>query len=859
MKLKLNALTQDIYYVPLNQFEYNLDNLPYVSKIIIENVIAHNINDIDNKLVNNLLKWEVGEEIPLYPNRIVMQDYTGIPVIADLTALRDVAKNLGLDVKKISPMVQVDLIIDHSVQVDYFKRNDAIKLNMRREIERNLERFSIIKWAQNSINNLRVIPPGNGIIHEINLEFLSDIVTIDKLNDLKIAHMDFVLGTDSHTTMINGIGVLGWGVGGIEAELVMFNEPYYIKIPEIIGIRLNGKLKHGVTPTDVALYITQQLRKRNLVGKFVEFFGDGLVSLSAFDRATISNMAPEYGVTVAYFPIDSVTLNYYSITNRNVKLIMEYLRVQNLLYSNNTYHNKLKYQDVIDINLEDVEPSIAGPRYPYERIELSKSKEFIYNNIIGNKKKKGKYIEDGSITLAAITSCTNTANPLSIIIAALLAKNAIKYNLNIPWYVKTSFAPGSKIVEEYLNDLGLLEYLDKLGFNIVAFGCTTCIGNTGPLLKEVEEDIKNNGIITFGVISGNRNFEGRIHPLLNGVFLASPPMVIAYAIAGRIDIQLDREPLGYDNLGNAVYLKDIWPTSNEINEALNKIYNKFNIYHNKIAKIIINSNDNWKEVKSPSGEIFDWSFTKQYIKRPPWFDEENKHTLNDIVDARVLGLFGDDVTTDHISPAGPIPTNSTIYNYMISQGIKPEGNLGSYRANHEIYIRSAFLHPKLKNYLNNKEGGLTLYLPEMKEMTFYEASQEYAKNNIPLIIIAGKRFGMGSSRDTAAKIIRLLNVKAVLAESFERIFRENLVLMGVVPILIPNWKSLNISGEEKFSIKGLSAQLKPKQDVLIEIKTEKSIINIKGKISIETEKELKYLAYGGAYNYIKDKILYHRQ
>ncbi|MCG3109438.1 Isopropylmalate/citramalate isomerase large subunit [Metallosphaera sp. J1] len=858
MIIKKEHLMSDKLYFPVRQVETlygeEIAKLPYVGRMFLENsIVSCGLRGgcSDDELLN-ILRWNTGKEIEFNPDRLIMQDYTGVPVLADLAALRDVAKSNGKDPGEINPFKRIDLVVDHSVQVDYYKTDDALRLNMEREIERNVERFRLIRWAQKSLKNLNVIPPGYGIIHEINFEFLSPIVSQRIINGENIVYMDSVLGTDSHTPMINGIGILGWGIGGVEAELLMFNEPYHMKIPQVIGIRLTGELKPGVMAMDISLYLAEKLRKLNLIDKFIEFFGEGITYLSAYDRTTISNMAPEYGVAVAYFPIDRNTLEFYEMTGRNIDLIRKYIENQNIIYLHSQSDN-IRYDSIMEIDLGDIEPSIAGPRYPHERLQL---KELEKLRILPERLKRGKYISDGNIVLGAITSCTNTANPTEIIAAGILAKKAVEKGFTVPWFVKTSLAPGSRIVAKYLESSGLLKYLKTLGFNIVAFGCTTCIGNTGPLPSEIENDIRNNNLEVYGIISGNRNFEGRIHPLLKGVYLASPPLVVAFSLAGRINIDLNREPIGLDPYGNPVYLKDIWPKSDEINGILSDISKNMSKYYQEVKDSMSKGDATWNEIPLSVWKTFDWSLVKQYIKRPPWFDESGILSSFDVEHLiyRVLGLFGDDITTDHISPAGPIPPNSPVSNYMQQEGFSLIGNLGSYRANHEIYVRSAFLHPKLRNYLVDEEGGITLHIPSNKKMYFYDAAIKYKTEGTPLIIVAGKRFGIGSSRDTAAKIIKLLGVRAILAQSFERIFRENLVLMGILPVLIPSWREMGITGKERFGFKYIDFENKT---VSIEIDTDSGKVMLEGKLDLHTEAEVRLLKEGGAYNIIKKLVFGH--
>jgi aconitate hydratase len=759
--------------------------------------------------------------------------------------MRSHAKRLNLDPLKINPKVPVDLVIDHSIQVDYFGTVYALKLNMEKEYERNYERYMFLKWAQKAFKNFRVIPPGKGIIHQVNLEYLAKVIDS---RDGKV-FPDTLVGTDSHTTMINGIGVLGWGVGGIEAEAVMLGLPYYIPIPETIGVKLIGEPREGITATDIVLTITEMLRKENVVGKFVEFFGPSLTYLTAQDRATISNMAPEYGSTISYFPIDNETLDYLRYTGRSkehIEMVEFYSKIQGLFYEG----QKIEYSKIIEFDLSQVEPCIAGPRNPEERIPLSKVKEY-FKNIIEEyeKRKKSSFIPNGAVVLSSITSCTNTSNPSVILGAAILAKKAIERGLKTKEYIKTSFAPGSLVVTEYLKSTNLLPYLEALGFHIVGYGCTTCIGNSGPLPSIVAKEIVEKDIYVVGVISGNRNFEGRINPLLKATFLASPLLVVAYSLAGKIDIDFYNEPIGYDPNGSPVYLKEIWPSFKEIKEYLPNAYN-IELY-SKIYKNIEEGDENWNKIKVEESEVYNWP-RSTYIKEPPWFDEI--HILDDIIGARVLLLLGDRITTDHISPAGPITKDSEAGKYLLSLGEKDLNTFGARRGNHEVMLRGGFSNIKLKNYLVDKEGGYTLYFPTNEILTVYEAAMRYKKNNVPLIIIAGKQYGAGSSRDWAAKVTALLGVRAVIAQSFERIHRSNLVAMGVIPLQIDkSWKELGIRGNEIFNIEGLK-NLKPKGKVKVKAIGENSIIEFEAIARVDTNIELEYLKKGGIIPYIFEKV-----
>ncbi|WP_338601977.1 aconitate hydratase AcnA [Sulfolobus tengchongensis] len=853
MPSKFSYKGSEIYYYPLEELEekgYKISDLPYSIKILVENVYRNlDGNKITEEDLENIAKWKVGQELAFMPTRVVMQDYTGVPLLVDLASMRNKVMELGKDPKIINPVVPADLVIDHSVQVDYYGTVYSLEFNMKKEFERNSERYQFLKWAQGAFRNLRIVPPGKGIIHQVNLEYLSTVVAKSEVKGLLTAYPEVIIGTDSHTTMIEGLGILGWGVGGLEAEAVLLGEPYYLNVPEVIGVRLTGEIQEGVTPTDVVLYITELLRKKNVVGKFVEFFGSSLSLLSVPDRATIANMAPEYGATAAYFPIDDVTVSYLTLTNRDGEFVKKYAELQGLFYDDS---RKIRYSDVVEVDLSKIEPSIAGPRNPDERISLKDVK----SKLKKESKKKGKYIEDNAIVLAAITSCTNTSNPTVMLGAGILAKKAVELGLRVPPYVKTSTAPGSPVVSDYLKETGLLPYLEALGFHIVGFGCTTCIGNAGPLPKHIEEDIKGNNIEAYAVISGNRNFEGRINPLLKGTFLASPILVVAYALAGRIDIDFYNEPLGYDPNGKPVYLRDIWPSLKEIKAYMNLAL-KPELY--KKNSNIFEGNELWNSLKTPQGDVYNWDERSTYIRLPPWYTEEKQEELKDIMNARILLLLGDKITTDHISPAGPITPDSPAGLYLKQFGVTDLNTYGARRGNHEVMLRGGFFNPKLKNLLVEKEGGYTIHFPDKKIVSVYEAAMQYKKEGVPLVIVAGKQYGSGSSRDWAAKVTKLLGVKAVLAESFERIHRSNLVAMGVIPIEIQDWRSLGVKGDETVNIYGIQ-DLKPKKELTIEfVKPNGEKIVTKGLARIDNNVELTYVKEGGILNYVLKKFLEHER
>jgi aconitase (EC 4.2.1.3) len=808
----------------------DLKNIPYSLRVLAINVSKH----IDGEKITQddldaIINWKVGNEISFMPTRVIMQDYTGVPLLVDLAEMRSELARRGLNPEKVNPIIQSDLVIDHSIQVDYYGTSYSLTLNMKKEFERNEERYKFLKWAQRSFKNLRIIPPGKGIIHQINLEYLSKVI-----NDNN--EPEIVIGTDSHTTMIGGLGILGWGVGGLEAEAVMLGEPYHSIVPEVIGVKLEGEIREGVTPTDIVLYITELLRKKGVVGKYVEFFGSSLSKLTIQDRATIANMAPEYGATVGYFPIDEQTVKYLNLTGRDGDKVKKIAMELGIFYNE---REEIKYSDIVEVNLSEIEPSMAGPKNPDERIKFGSLKI--------ERKNKGNIIQDGDVVLAAITSCTNTSNPTVMLGAGILAKKAVELGLRSKPYVKTSLAPGSPVVVKYLKDAGLLPYLEALGFHVVGFGCTTCIGNAGPLIKEVENDIKTYGVEAYAVISGNRNFEGRINPLLKGTFLASPILVVAFAIAGRIDINYE-EPIAFDPNGKPVYLRDIWPTLEEINSYMNLAMNPE--YYLSQYSTIFKGDENWEKLSVTPSPIYDWP-KSTYIVEPPWFKEEDGKL--EIKKARILLLLGDKITTDHISPAGPISPDSEAGKYLLSLGVKELNTFGARRGNHEVMIRGGFSNPKLKNYLVNKEGGYTIHFPDKREGTVYEVAMQYKKEGVPLVVVAGKQYGSGSSRDWAAKVTALLGIKAVLAESFERIHRSNLVAMGVLPIEIEDWRKLGIKGDESVSIEFTDLNPGSKAKIIFENNERK--VETSGILRANTKTEIEYLKSGGILKYVLEKMI----
>ena len=836
------TLNNEIYhYYSLNEFEkitnYKIQNLPFSTRILLENLLRNQIHKI--KQIKDLIKNSISSEIFFKPSRILMQDFTGIPAIVDLAAMRDKVYKMGQNIKKINPFIPVDLVIDHSINVNFFGNNKAFKKNVIREFKENSERYDFLKWSQSSFQNFKVIPPGNGICHQVNLEYLAKVVSKKKIDSGTLLYPDTVVGTDSHTTMINSLGVLGWGVGGIEAESAMLDQPIPITVPDVVGVNLKKKLKEGVTATDLVLSLTNLLRKKNVVGKFVEFYGEGLKNLSLPDRATISNMAPEYGATCGFFPVDNVTINYLKLTgrsNKHIHLVKKYLKIQNLFNEKN--NKKIKFNKKIDFELDKINTSIAGPKRPQDLIKLDEiSKNFKKNYNL--KEKKNTELENGSIVIAAITSCTNTSNPNLMIAAALLAKKALKLGLKTKAWVKTSLAPGSKVVTDYLKKANLQKYLDNLGFNLVGYGCTTCIGNSGPLEDKIEKKILKNNLTVCSMLSGNRNFEGRINSLVKANYLASPPLVVAFAIFGNININFYKEPLGFDKKKNKVFLKDIWPKQHEIDLVVNKILSP-KIFKKRYSTIF-KGEEKWnKKSKFSKSDLYNWSKRSTYIKKPPYFEEGSNKKINNISNARVIALLGDSITTDHISPAGRIKLDSLTSKYLKEKKVKffDFNTYGARRGNHEVMMRGIFSN--------------------MDIPSVYQLSKKYKKMNIPSIIIAGKEYGTGSSRDWAAKGVSLLGVKAVLFETIERIHRTNLIGMGVLPLQFlgkDNVKNLRITGSETFDFMDLEDDLEPNKIIrcFINYKINKKK-TIRLKIRIDSKKELEYITNGGILPYVLKQI-----
>jgi aconitate hydratase len=852
-------------------------------KVLLENLLRNedgrSVTKDDIKAVAEWLKTKTSErEIAFRPARVLMQDFTGVPAVVDLAAMRDAMKQLGGDSKKINPQVPVDLVIDHSVAVTFFGNNQAFKKNVEEEYRQNQERYKFLKWAQRSFDNFSVVPPGTGICHQVNLEYLSRVVwnRKDKVKadgkqaTMEVAYPDTLVGTDSHTTMVNGLSVLGWGVGGIEAEAAMLGQPLSMVLPEVIGFKLVGKLKEGVTATDLVLTVTEMLRKRGVVGKFVEFFGPGLANLTIADRATLGNMSPEYGATCGFSPIDDDTIRYLKDTGRPpelVALVAAYAKAQGM-YRVKTTPDPM-FTDVLKLELNSVEPSLAGPKRPQDRVSLkevksgfavSMDKEF---NKSAEAKKRVKVsgknydLGHGDVVIAAITSCTNTSNPNVMIGAGLLARKAAAKGLTAKPWVKTSLAPGSQVVGEYLEKSGLQKDLDKLGFNLVGFGCTTCIGNSGPLPPENSKAINDNDLVAAAVLSGNRNFEGRVNADVRANYLASPPLVVSYAIAGSMNVDVARDPLGVDQKGKKVFLKDIWPSNKEIGDFVAKNITR-QMFSKKYADVF-KGDANWRKISVKGGMTYDWDKKSTYVQNPPYFVGMGRHPkpLEDIVDARVLALLLDSITTDHISPAGSIKVDSPAGKYLISHKVKPAdfNQYGTRRGNHEVMMRGTFANIRIKNQMvPGVEGGVTIHYPSKQRMPIYDAAMKYKADRVPLVVFAGKEYGSGSSRDWAAKGSILLGIRAVIAQSFERIHRSNLVGMGVMPLVFEegtSWQSLGLKGDEQVTIRGLHGELKPHQRLIAEIVSGNGTLKrVPLVCRIDTLDELDYFKNGGILQYV---------
>jgi aconitate hydratase len=853
--------------------------LPYSLKILLENLLRFedgvNVTRAD---IEALLNWDPkatpSYEIAFTPSRVILQDFTGVPCVVDLAAMRDAIVKLGGDAEKVNPLAPAELVIDHSVQVDEYGTPGALAFNTKVEFARNGERYSFLRWGQTAFRNFSVVPPNTGIVHQVNLEYLGRVIFDAESNGVHKAYPDTLVGTDSHTTMINGLGVLGWGVGGIEAEAAMLGQPVTMLIPQVIGFRLSGKLPAGATATDLVLTVTEMLRKKGVVDKFVEFFGDGLANLPLADRATIANMAPEYGSTCGIFPIDEETLRYLELSGRSrerIDLVEAYAKHQGMWRHQG--QKPAEYTDVLELDLAKVEPSLAGPRRPQDRVPLKTAKTVYETNAKKSAEERatkapaakgsaavtldGKTFElkDGAVLIAAITSCTNTSNPSVMLGAGLLARKATEKGLTAKPWVKTSLAPGSRVVTDYFQKAGLLNDLAAVGFDVVGYGCTTCIGNSGPLKPEISAGVKAGDLIACSVLSGNRNFEGRVHPEVRMNFLASPPLVVAYALAGTLDLDLTKEPLGTGKDGKPVYLADIWPTDKEVQDLLLKAIDS-EMFRKSYASVFI-GDANWSSIKVPAGKRYTWDEKSTYVKNPPYFDgmTMTPPPLSDINGARVLAVLGDSVTTDHISPAGNISKTSPAARYLIEQGVQPVdfNSYGARRGNHEVMMRGTFANIRLRNLLvPGVEGGVSVHLPSGEQMSIYDAAMRYKKENTPLIILAGREYGTGSSRDWAAKGTMLLGVKAVIAESFERIHRSNLIGMGVAPLQFQpgqNAQSLGLTGKEVFSVAGLGSGDAKEVRVIAKPESGKPI-EFTARLRIDTPKEREYYRHGGILQYV---------
>ena len=850
--------------------------LPYSMKVLLENLLRfEDGRSVSKKDIVSIKDWLVNRgkresEIAYRPSRVLMQDFTGVPAVVDLAAMRDAMVSLGGDPKRINPLVPVDLVIDHSVIVNFFGNDAAFGKNVEEEYKQNQERYRFLKWGQSAFDNFRVVPPGTGICHQVNLEYLAQTVWTKTEDGETVAYPDTCVGTDSHTTMVNGLGVLGWGVGGIEAEAAMLGQPVSMLIPEVIGFKLTGKMNEGITATDLVLTVTQMLRKKGVVGKFVEFFGPGLDHLSLADRATIGNMAPEYGATCGFFPVDAETIAYLDETGRTddrIALVEAYSKAQGMWRTAETADPV--FTDILELDIGTVLPSLAGPKRPQDRVLLSGTKAGFLAALEGEFKKPGEAgkrvpvansdftLGHGDVTIAAITSCTNTSNPSVLIAAGLLARNAVAKGLKSKPWVKTSLAPGSQVVEGYLNAADLQKDLDAVGFNLVGFGCTTCIGNSGPLPEDISEAINKNDLVAGAVISGNRNFEGRVNPDVKANYLASPPLVVAYALAGSLQIDLTTEPLGTGSDGQPVFLKDIWPSNQEIAKFIRENVTK-KMFQEKYSDVF-KGDENWQKISIPVGETYAWDDRSTYVQNPPYFEgmAMEPEPITDIVSARVMGLFLDSITTDHISPAGSIKEASPAGHYLRDHQVRPAdfNQYGTRRGNHQVMMRGTFANIRIKNQmLGGKEGGLTRHWPDGTEMPIYDAAMLYKQEGVPLVVFAGKEYGTGSSRDWAAKGTKLLGIRAVVSQSFERIHRSNLVGMGIVPLVFQgedSWQTLGLKGDEVVTILGIEGDLKPRQTLTAEIVFgDGTVKNVPLTCRIDTLDELDYFRNGGILHYV---------
>jgi len=877
--LEVNGKAYDYYSLPEAAKQLgDISRLPTSLKVLLENLLRWEDNlTVHAEDFAALAAWlqsrSSDREIQYRPARVLMQDFTGVPAVVDLTAMRDAVSKAGGDPQRINPLSPVDLVIDHSVMVDRFGSEQAFEQNVAMEMKRNGERYEFLRWGQQAFDNFRVVPPGTGICHQVNLEYLGQVVWTRDEDGNTIAYPDTLVGTDSHTTMINGLGVLGWGVGGIEAEAAMLGQPVSMLIPEVVGMRLTGKLNEGVTATDLVLTVTQMLRKQGVVGKFVEFFGPGLDHLPLADRATIGNMAPEYGATCGFFPVDQITLDYLRLTGRDeerIALVEAYSKAQGMW--RDTSSPDPLFTATLELDLSEVQPSLAGPKRPQDRVSLGDigASFDLLLETSGRKPQADQGfavtgeqfdLKHGAVVIAAITSCTNTSNPNVLMAAGLVAKKALERGLQRKPWVKSSLAPGSKVVTDYLERAGLTTYLDQLGFNLVGYGCTTCIGNSGPLPEAIGQTITDNDLIVSSVLSGNRNFEGRVHPMVKANWLASPPLVVAFALAGTTRIDMNSEPLGHDAQNRPVYLRDIWPSSAEVSEAVAKIDGQ--MFRTRYADVFT-GDEHWQSIAVTPGDTYTWNDSSSYVQNPPFFEHigQPPQPPRNIENARILALFGDSITTDHISPAGNIKASSPAGLYLQQLGVQPEdfNSYGSRRGNHEVMMRGTFANIRIKNeMLGGEEGGNTLYQPGGEKLSIYDAAMRYQTEGVPLVVIAGKEYGTGSSRDWAAKGTNLLGVKAVIAESFERIHRSNLIGMGVLALQFVDGqtrKTLGLDGTEKLSIRGLSADIKPRQMLTVDVeRTDGSRNSFQVLCRIDTLNEVQYFKAGGILHFVLRQLL----
>jgi aconitate hydratase len=870
--LRVNGVDHTIYR--LDALEKagvaKLSRVPYSIRILLENLLRCEDGDaVSSEDIEYVAQWKLdapAREIAFMPARVLLQDFTGVPCVVDLAAMRDALRDLGANPRLANPLIPADLVIDHSVQVDEFGTAQAFSANALLEFQRNQERYSFLRWGQTAFGNFRVVPPDTGIVHQVNLEYLASVA----FSNGGAVYPDSLVGTDSHTTMVNGLGVVGWGVGGIEAEACMLGQPISMLLPQVVGFKLTGRLPEGATATDLVLTVTQMLRKKGVVGKFVEFYGPGIAALSLADRATIANMAPEYGATIGVFPVDDQTLKYLRLTNRpasQIALVEAYFKAQGLFLTAES--PEPEYSDTLALNLSSVVPSLAGPKRPQDRINLPDVKANFLSTLNAPPRtaKLGSNgsdtsIQDGSVVIAAITSCTNTSNPSVMIAAGLVAKKAVEKGLTTPSWVKTSLAPGSKVVFDYLTDAGLMPYLEALKFHLVGYGCTTCIGNSGPLPEPVAEAVQRGKLVVASVLSGNRNFEGRVNSLVRANYLASPPLVVAYALAGRVDTDIQNDPLGEDQNGQPVYLRDIWPTTAEVEAVVGQSVRSE--MFEKEYSAVFEGDATWNSIRIPLGDLYSWSDKSTYVKKPPYFDNMADPTapIEDIKGAHVLALLGDSITTDHISPAGSIPVDSPAGKYLIEQGVKP-GDFNSYgarRGNHEVMVRGTLANIRLKNLLApGTEGGFTRHIPSGETSFIYDASVLYQKDGVPLLIVAGKEYGSGSSRDWAAKGTLLLGVKAVIAESFERIHRSNLVGMGVLPMQFlagENRESLGITGDETFAIENLASAITKGEHAHVRmVAANGTAKSFHALVRIDTPREIEYYRNGGILPYVLRQLV----